>query len=251
MSPKDVALRGDTVTSVDVATVQTLDLETIENEAEPALIARGAAYAREYARIEDKPAILAMNIAVVMLALRRRYGDMAGRSYEYRKAATEVYSQAGVTGDQLSRLKTNVRYHMGNALRRVLTPRELKALGYIEDAPVERQRDRRATDRALLSAVSTSRAAHESTPAKPSSKAAAKTAAPAAQVSSAGLTVRATADHLRLAEVAAGLVGELDTDVIDEHMTDGQRAKLDELLAQIEKQARRLRRHMKKPRSGG
>jgi hypothetical protein len=45
-------------------------------------------------------------------------------------------------------------------------------------------------------------------------------------------------------------VGQIDTSVVDTHMTDGQRAKLDEELAALQKAVTRLRRHTKKPSSG-
>jgi hypothetical protein len=64
------------------------------------------------------------------------------------------------------------------------------------------------------------------------------------------MVVRATADHLRLAHVAGNIVGQIDTSVVDTHMTDGQRAKLDEELAALQKAITRLRRHTKKPSSG-
>jgi hypothetical protein len=62
--------------------------------------------------------------------------------------------------------------------------------------------------------------------------------------------LKATADHLRLAEVAGGIVGQLRPEVIDVDMTDGQRAKLDEHLKTIESQVRALRKHLKTSRSG-
>ncbi|MEU1254797.1 hypothetical protein ABZ445_16105 [Streptomyces chartreusis] len=240
---------------LDIASLQTLDLEAIEHETEPALIARGAAYAREYAAIEDKPTILAMNVATVLLALRRRHGDMLGKSHAYRVDANEVYTSANIPDAQRTRLQANVRYHIGNMLRRVLTPRELKALDLIDASPLERQQDRRATDSAILKATRVSVDVEASTPrtvAKPAKgKGKEKPEVVPQQGGSAGMGVKATADHLRLAHVASNLVGQLDADVIDSHMTDGQRAKLDEELAVIESAVRRLRRQLKKSRSEG
>lgn len=259
MSAKEVARRprGDAAW-VDVKSVQTLELDTIQDEPESALIARGAAYAREYAAIEDKPTILAMNLATVLLALRKQHDDWLGRSYEYRQVANEVYRQANIRDkDQLTRLKGSVRYHVGNLLRRQLTPRELKALELADTSPLERQQDRRATDLAILRAANVSAEVAASTPQKVSSTVAASKgkAKPAKdevvpqQGGGPGLGVKATADHLRLAAAAANLVTQLDTGVIDEHMSDGQRAKLDEQLAAIESAARKLRRHLKNRRS--
>jgi hypothetical protein len=251
MSPKDVARRGDdaAIVHVDVSHLATLDLKDIEDETEATLVARGAAYAREYARIEDKPAILAANIATVVIALRKRYDWQV--TQPYRDKVSELYDSSGVSGEQLRRLKNNVRYHIGNQARRYLTPRELRALDLDDASPLEKQRDRRATTSAIVRAATVSAAVEASSPAKPvkNSPAKGKAKADVDDQRGPGLVVRATADHLRLANVAANLVSQLDTDVIDESMTDGQRAKLDEELAAMESQLRRLRRHLKKARS--
>lgn len=254
MSPKEVArLRQHEVRHVDGASAQALDLETIEDEPTSALIARGAAYAREYAAIEHKPELLAKNIAVVLLALRKRHDDWLGRYGDYRRSTREVYSAAGITDpEQLKRLQANVRYHLGNMVRRYLTPRELKALELHDASPLERQQDQRATNAVLLQAVKVSA---EVTASTPKTSQVTKTPAKGGQTeivpTQKGTAVRATADHLRLAHAAAGIVGQFDRDVIDSHMTDGQRAKLDEELAEMEKRIRSLRRHLKTRRSEG
>ncbi|MEU3986086.1 hypothetical protein AB0F77_39520 [Streptomyces sp. NPDC026672] len=247
MSPKKVVAQksGADVMRVDVDSLQTLDLESIQDESETALIARGAAYAREYAAIEDKPTILAINLATVLVAIRRQHGDWLGSSRAYRQAAAEVYQQANVPPEKRERLQGNVRYHIGNLLRRYLTPRELRSLGLLDTSPLERQQDIRATNTALLVATRTAASAEESSP-KKSGKAPKPTQETVpTQPSGPGSIVRATADNLRLATVARNLVDQLDTDVIDEHMTDGQRAKLEGELAALENAARRLRRHLK------
>ncbi|PPS86426.1 hypothetical protein [Streptomyces sp. MH60] len=257
MSPKEVArLRDGEVTHVDAASAQALDLEAIENDATSALIARGAAYAREYAAIEDKAEILAKNIGVVLIALRKRHDDWLGRSYPYRQDVAEVYRAANIHDRaQLTRVQANVRYHVGNMLRRHLTPRELKALELNEASPLERQQDRRATDATILRATKVSAEVTASTPktsqvTKKPSKGGQTEIVPT-QAGGPGTGVKATADHLRLAHVAASIVGQLDVDVIAGHMTDGQRAKLDEELAELERTVRRLRRHVKTRRSEG
>jgi hypothetical protein len=257
MSPKEVArLRDDAaVTHVNAASVQDLDLETIEHEETAALIARGAAYAREYAAIEHKPELLAKNIAVVLLALRKRHDDWLGQMGDYRRDAAEVYSAANIRDrDQLKRLQANVRYHVGNMVRRHLTPRELKALKLKDASPLERQQDRRATDATILRATRVAAEVEASTPRK--TQAAKKPKGSTEEIvptqgGGPGTGVKATADHLRLAKVAVSIVGQIDTDVIDGHMTDGQRAKLDEELAEMERTVRRLRRHLKSRRSEG
>lgn len=255
MGRKEVATRrgDDAMIHVDVSQLTTLELKDIEHESEPALVARGAAYAREYARIEDKPAILAANIATVVLALRKSHDDWRGLTKPYRDRVSALYELSGVTGDQLSRLKANVRYHVGNQARRYLTPRELRALELDDASPLEKQRDRRATNSAILRATSTSVEAASSAPVKTSKRA--KDAAKSDEEErvpdqrSPGLVVKATADQLRLATVARGLVSQLDAVVIASDMADGQRAKLDDELAAIESAARRLRRALKRSSS--
>jgi hypothetical protein len=233
--------------------VEAIELEAIEHEPVGTLVARGAAYAREYAAIEHKPELLAKNLAVVLLALRKQHDDWLGRYKPYRQDAGEVYRLANLSDkEQLERLQSTVRYHLGNMLRRYLTPRELRALGLHDSSPLERQQDTRATNAALVKALKVSTQVAESTPKTPTPKKSPPAEEPApALPTGAGLAVRATADHLRLAHAAANIVAQFSTDVIDEHMTDGQRAKLDEELAAMEKRIRSLRRHLKTRRSEG
>ncbi|MET7939650.1 hypothetical protein [Streptomyces sp. NPDC005302] len=229
-----------------------LQLEDIQDETTEQLIARGAAYVREYAQIEHRPTILAMNIAMVLLAIRRNHGDWLGRSYDYRQVAGEVYRQANVRdGDQLVRLKTAVRYHVGNLLRRQLTPRELKSLELLDSSPIERQQDRRAVDAVILNATRIATSATASTPKPATTGTALKDEVVPEQGGGAGSGVKATADHLRLAEVATNILAQMSVGVIDDHMTAGQRAKLDEYLTSLQKTITSLRRHTKTPRSKG
>lgn len=244
MSPKDVEPAPANIAVPDVGDgFAVLELEAIQDEAEAALVARGAAYARAYAQVEKAPTTLAMNLATVLLAIRRQHGDMRGETYEYRTVANEVYAQANIQdAEQLLRLKTNVRYHVGNIMRRALTPRELKRLNLLDTSPIERQQDKRATNAVLLKAVSASSEASSSTSKRT------KTTEKGTEIVPAQ-AVKATADHLRLASVAADIVDKIDTRVIDDGMTAGQMAKLDEQLAAIERATRRLRRHLKNTRS--
>jgi hypothetical protein len=250
MSRKDVARAGQSIlASVNEVNAPALQLEEIENETEAALIARGSAYAREYAAIEDKPTIMAMNIATVLIAIRKQHDDWLGRSHDYRQRAAEVYTQANIPDETRRRLQGAVRYHIGNMLRRYLTPRELKSLELLDTSPLERQQDNRATNSVLLSAVRASVEVDASTPKRAVEPAKGKPA-PKEKVpeqgGGAGTAVKATADHLRLTQTAINIIGQLDDDVINEHMTDGQRTKLDDQLAEIERAARRLRRMLKK-----
>lgn len=253
MSSSEVARHsaGEAV-RVDVSDPRQLELDDISNDSEELLIVRGAAYAREWARIENHPTILLRNIAVVVVALRKQYDDFLGRDGDYRKAVNEMYRRAGIDED---RIKTAVRYHVNNALRRYLTPRELKRIGLIPESALERQQDARATNQAIINAtkvVATVDAGPIQEVATPAKKTAASKRTPKGEVRetvveqrSPGARVKATADQLRLAEVAGGIVTQIRTDVIDTDMTDGQRAKLDEHLKSIESHVRALRRHLK------
>lgn len=249
MSPKEVARKTKSAPDVvNSSTLTALELDQIEGESEATLVKRGAAYAREYAAIEDKHTILAMNIATVLIAIRKQHGDWLGRSNDYRQVAAEVYAQANIPDESRRRLQGAVRYHVGNQLRRYLTPRELKSLELLDTSPLERQQDNRATTSVLLSAVRASTEVEASTPKRAIEPARGK-AAPKEKVPEQGTAVKATADHLRLAHVAANILGQLDAGVIDDHMTSGQRAKLDAELAEVERVTRRLRRMLKKPSS--
>jgi hypothetical protein len=258
MSSSEVARRSQgEAARVDVNDPRPLELDHIKDEAEEMLLARGAAYAKEWGRVEQHPTILLKNIAIVILALRRQHDDWLGRDGEYRKAINEMYRRAGVDED---RIKTAVRYHVNNALRSTLTPRQLKRLGLIPESALERQQDTRATNQAIINATKVV-AAVEAGPVQevttPAKKTAASKRTPKGEVRetvveqrSPGSRVKATADQLRLAEVAGGIVTQLRPDIIDVDMTDGQRAKLDEHLKGIESQVRALRKHLKTSRSG-
>ncbi|MGW0468326.1 hypothetical protein ACWDX6_24125 [Streptomyces sp. NPDC003027] len=225
-------LRDGKVISVDPGTLPALDVEELTQESEAQLVARATAYAREYVRIEDHPTTLLKNIAAVAVALRIKLDDPKGQSYEYRVIMRDIYANAGVRKE----VQNAVRYHIGNLLRRTLTTRELEKLGLLTTTPLERMQDSRAVDAKIIKA--------------------AKLATSAAEVVNLGdgstgelvpaKAIKATADHLRLASTSASILNGLRPEIIDEHMTDGQRAKLDEELAAMQETLRRLRRHTRK-----
>jgi hypothetical protein len=232
---------------VDPETLPALEPDELASESKRELLARGAAYAREYARVEHQPTILLKNIAAVVVAIRRKHDDMLGKSHDYRQEVAEMYRAANIPPDSADRIQKAVRWHVGNLLRKTLTPRELKSLELLPTSPLERLQDSRATNAAIIKAAGVSSAVSASTPINVT-KGKGKTAQVAIP-EPAGSPVKATADHLRLATVAGNIVGQLDTTVIDEHMTDGQRAKLDEELASLQKRIAALRRHTRKPSS--
>lgn len=246
---RDVARRQNAEVDAltrDLPDVPTLQLEDLENETEDALVARGAAYVAEYARIADRPAMLTKNTAAVLVALRLRMDDPLGRSYEYRLRVRDVY--AGTPPDKLENIQAAVRYHVGNLLRRHLTAREVEKLELLPTSPAERYRDARAVNAAVVAA---SRVSTEASSSSRKARKATPDAESAIPEQRRGTPVKATADQLRLATTVATVLGQLDTDVIDEHMTDGQRAKLDAELEAMAKRITALRRHTKKARSKG
>lgn len=251
MSGKDVARRGsggDAPALFDAASLPTLDLQDIATESEPELVARGAAYAREFATVEHQPTILATNIATVCVALRIKLGAMDGKSHEYRQAVRLMYASSNVPPATLDRLKGNVRWHVSQLLRRHMTTRELEAHGLLTTSALERLQDNRAQSAALLEAFKTSvDAERTAVPRKPKKGGNATSKDTPGVV---GARVKATADHIRLAQVARGIVGQLRPDVIKENMVPGQRAKLDEELAELQKAIAALRRLTRKPSSG-
>ncbi|MFF1684494.1 MULTISPECIES: hypothetical protein [unclassified Streptomyces] len=236
---------------VDAEGLPALQLEDIQEESEAQLHARGIAYSREYARVEGQATVLLKNLATVILAIRRRHDDWLGRTHEYRQEVAEMYRAAGLADAQLTRTQNSVRYHVGNLLRQTLTPRQLQRLELLDTSPLERLQDARATNAAILKATKASADAATSTPkpAKSGGRKPAKGKAAAEAPAEAGLAVKATADHLRLAVVAHNIVSQLDTGVVTRDMTDGQRAKLDEELAALQKEITALRRLTRKPKS--
>ncbi|MEU1074307.1 MULTISPECIES: hypothetical protein [unclassified Streptomyces] len=233
-----------------------LKLSTLEDESTEALVARGAALVREHAIVEGRGTALLRSCAVVLAALRLRCvnkdgdPDVTGTSHEYRELAREVYRRAGIGPDAQDRVQATVRYHVAKVIRENHSEDQLEAYGLIVASPVERQRERRQRDSAVLTM-----ARHEAIAAAPApkkGKATAKAAADeaaAVNLSATGAAQKATADHLRLGAGVLNILGQMSTDVIDNDMTDGQRAKLDEHLAAMQAAVTKLRRHTRKRRS--
>lgn len=238
---------GSDPVSVDADSLPVLQLEDIDHESDVQLRARGVAYTREYHRIEGAQTVLLKNIATVILAFRKRHDDWLGRSYEYRQEVAEMYRATGIPAESLEKVQASVRYHVGNLLRRQLTPRELKALELLDTSPMERTQDRRAVNAAILTA---SRLSSEAAVVQGSAKGKLSTkepsATPAERIPEQGSAIKATADHLRLTTAARQLVDQLNADVIKEHMTEGQRSKMDDELAAMQAEIARLRRLTRK-----
>lgn len=205
----------------------------IVDEGSEALIKRGAAYAREYISVENRPTILLLNIAAVMIALRQHHTtedgrpDWLGRSGPYRKDAAALYSDAGATDETRERISRAVRWHVGNLMRQVLTPEQLAEYELQESSPLERLQDQRAATSAIVAAARAEVTASTSTE----------------------KTVRATADHVRLGLAVTNILTQMSPATIAETMTDGQRAKLDAELAEAQEKLRILRRYTRKRNS--
>jgi hypothetical protein len=245
MSESTVVRRGQRQASVKTAgPASVLSPDDIAHESEEALIARGAAYVRAHAQIKDNETTLLRNIAVVLVELRARTQDADGRtdwhgrSHKYRVKAGELYASAGIPADSQASIQTAVRYHIGNHLRTVAPPEELADVNLKLDAPLEREQRRRKSRSAILSVARAEVTAAKSAGKRPKSDAAEVVEPPASAV----------ADHIRLGVGAHNVLSQLSTAVIDE-MTDGQRARLDAELEEIQKVVSKLRRHIKKRRS--
>ncbi|MEV7250225.1 hypothetical protein [Streptomyces cyaneofuscatus] len=235
--------------AVDVSLddLPTLQLEDIAEESEGQLVARGQAYAKEYAVVRGKAATLLKNLAITQVALRVKYDDMRGQTGPYRAVVGDMYAGLGLPEDEVDKMQAAVRYHVGNIIRRHMTPRELEAAGLRKDTPIERQRDERAARALAVQAHRATTAVEESTPPLRSRK----TSADEESEQPAGHVVKATADHLRLADVTLNMLGKFDRTVIKTHMTDGQRAKLDKELRDMERKIASLRKLTQKPSSKG
>lgn len=87
-----------------------------------------------------------------IVSLRRQFKhegmpDWAGRSPGYRDLIERLYREAGVPSDSESNLQANLRYHIGNAIRRVAPPEDLEALGMTKAGPLGRIKETRVVER--------------------------------------------------------------------------------------------------------
>jgi hypothetical protein len=252
MSGNAVSTRRGKRTPAVPEAAPALSPREIESESVEGLTARGAAYARHYATIEGEATTTLKNIAVVLVVLRSRCTDTEGRidwhgrSQEYRDHAGDVYRRAGITPETAERIQRAVRYHIGNHLRDVVPPEVLTEYNLKPSKPLDRNRAARETRSAL---VATARAELEMAPPTSGKHKAGNPESTTPAESRAGAEVKATADHLRLTKGARTILSQLDPSVIDDHMTDGQRAKLDDELAAIQEIVSKLRRKARKRRS--
>lgn len=86
--------------------------------------------------------------AEAIVALRRQFhheglADWAGRSAGYRDLIERLYRQAEVPSDSESNMQANLRYHVGNVLRKVAPGEDLAAIGMSASGPSARLRQAR------------------------------------------------------------------------------------------------------------
>ena len=79
--------------------------------------------------------------------------DWNGRTYAYRQWARDVYSDAGIVGEELPATQAAVRYHVSNVLRERLDEDELANRGLLKQGGRERRNERRRQQDAVLSAL--------------------------------------------------------------------------------------------------
>lgn len=84
-----------------------------------------------------------------------RRPDWAGRSYAYRQAVGEVYTEAGLPADKKSTLRAATAYHISNVLHERLTPDELAEMNLRDVSARGRNVERRERDSALMSVLRT------------------------------------------------------------------------------------------------
>lgn len=218
--------------SAGFADVRALDPHDLTNEDEALLVARGTAYVKEYAKVEEHPTILLKNLAVVLVELRKRCvdgegrRDMGGRGYDYRQKAGKLYKDSGLGADRTSGIQQAVRWHIGNLLRDELTEEELAEYTLKPTKPLERQQTQRAENAVVLASARVTDLAVTS--------------------ASAPVSVRATADQLTIGRAIHRQIEGLRTDIISSEMTDGQREALDAELAAAQQLITKLRRHTRK-----
>src|SRR5690606_21767333 len=79
--------------------------------------------------------------------------DWNGRSHAYRLRIRDLYSRAGITGEEMTSLQAAVRYHVSAVLRDRLDEDTLKEYGLISKTARERSRDRHHERSAILRAL--------------------------------------------------------------------------------------------------
>jgi hypothetical protein len=106
----------------------------------------------------ERRTVLYRDLAEASVALREHYltaegtPDWSGHTHAYRHAVRALYKAAGYQPEEARTVQSAVRYHVGNAVRRRLSPSELDAAGLAEISPVESARKIRKRQSAILAA---------------------------------------------------------------------------------------------------
>lgn len=107
----------------------------------------------------ERRLMLVRDLAESSVALREHFmtkdgkPDWAGGTHEYRKLIRDLYSAAAFPAEDRAATQGQVRYHVGQIVRRFMSPEELEDAGLLLAAPAERMRDLRAQQSALLSSL--------------------------------------------------------------------------------------------------
>lgn len=117
----------------------------------PQLIKAGAnQLARAWEADQSRTAAL-KELAATVVKIRAKFtdpktdtSDWAGKTAEYRAAISKLYADSGVPADSISSFQSNLRYHIGNALRDKLTEDELAKAGLGKESPREAQQRRQS-----------------------------------------------------------------------------------------------------------
>ncbi|MFI2213022.1 hypothetical protein [Streptomyces sp. NPDC020141] len=221
--------------AADPSSLPFMQVDELAEKPQEFLVAAGGAFAREYAQIKHRETLLLKQMASILVALRVQVGDLTGTSYAYRQIVGEMYRASGEGPETLEPMKTAVRWHVQNLLRRVMTSRELREKGLLETTPLERARDLREANAAILAGIAAAASAEESSQGR--------------ALGRKGSEVKATADLLRLARAAHSLVTKMNSGVVEQHMTSGQLEALDAEMAAMQTAMAALRRRLKKAKA--
>ena len=112
-------------------------------------------HARRWAASGDTKQL--RELAGVLVELRIRLDDPAGRSWEYRQLVGGAYDKAHLTDEERALLISRVRYHLGEELRRRLPGEQVADAGLLPEGPATRQHNRYRQDRADLAEFRRSR----------------------------------------------------------------------------------------------
>lgn len=92
------------------------------------------------AAVEDRNTATVKAAAVQVARLRIAWDDLKGETPEYLSDIAAAYRMAGVPSDSKSKLQANLRYHVGNVIRTMVSAEALAAAGLDPEGPAGRAR---------------------------------------------------------------------------------------------------------------